>query len=59
MIAGTDDSGAELSAKSIGVAKVDDQTVTITMKSVMYPGNLYNNLNGVYIIPSTSSMANG
>ncbi len=51
VIAGTDDSGAELSAKSIGVAKVDDQTVTITMKSVMYPGNLYNNLNGVYIIP--------
>ncbi|MHC1770142.1 MAG: ABC transporter substrate-binding protein [Flexilinea sp.] len=50
-IAGTDDSGAELSEDSIGVAKVDDYTVTITMKTVMYPDNLFNNLNGVFIIP--------
>ena len=50
-IAGTDDSGAELSADSIGVAKVDDLTVAITMKSAMFPGNLFNNLNSVYIVP--------
>ncbi len=50
-IAGTDDSGAELSADSIGVAKIDDQTVAITMKSAMFPGNLFNNLNSVYIVP--------
>jgi len=50
-IAGTDESGAEVSEDSIGVAKVDDHTVTITMKSVMYPGNLYNNLVSVYIVP--------
>lgn len=50
-IAGTDDSGAELSADSIGVAKVDDHTVTITMKTTMFPGNLFNNINSVYILP--------
>ncbi len=50
-IAGTDESGAEVSEDSIGVTKVDDQTVTIAMKSVMYPGNLYNNLVSVYIVP--------
>jgi peptide/nickel transport system substrate-binding protein len=51
VIAGTDESGAELSPDSINVAKVDDHTVTITMTSVMFPGNLYNNLNSVYIVP--------
>ncbi|MEM5774947.1 MAG: ABC transporter substrate-binding protein, partial [Anaerolineaceae bacterium] len=50
-IAGTDDSGAELSADSIGVSKVDDHTVVINMKSAMFSGNLFNNLNSVYIIP--------
>ncbi len=51
VIAGTDDSGAETSEGSIAVEMVDEQTVIIKMKTAMYPGTLFMNLNSVYIIP--------
>ena len=50
-IKGVDESGAELSEKSIEVKADDDYTVTITMKKAMFPDTLLNDLDTVFIIP--------
>lgn len=51
VIAGTDESGAEISENSIAVEALDEYTVKFQMKSAMYPGTLLLNIESVAIIP--------
>lgn len=48
---GTDDEGMELSDKSVGVKKIDDYTIEMTMKAPSDPATVFNTLKQFVVLP--------